>query len=409
MKKEILKDIKFDEKKGVYYFRKQVGGKRIYKQFTSKNKAYDFLSKFIKETQKKVDDGILLSKENMLIKQLFDEYISTKLCKEETLDKLKRNFKNYFNNIENSKLSAINVTFLRKWLKTIPEYLETKKISYVDNSVTYKKNRASLRWQCTCLMRQMLKFAVENRYMQPISSYWCEGIHRVARDSENINNKTMSYENTIKLIEFLDNYKNENAVTYREDGWTPDRVSFTCKVLIYTGVRFGELRALKVNDFNRGMFCKKECYVCTVSKQLNDKNKLTSLKNAYSFNGESRVVPLTSEVYAEFEDFFKKNNYDDDQFILDFNKTNSVPRRNSFPRVLNKYIAEAKKQNILPETVSEDLSNHSFRRTNTKYLYKVLNLPFEMAAKIQGHTVDVMLKNYIAIDNEEKNLSVFDI
>ena len=400
MKIEFNKIIKTNEKGG-YTVRKQFGGKRYLRSFKTKS-----------EAEQRKTNGIIVDKESMTLNALFLEYMDCKSCKKGTVKKYDQLFRLHFKELQQIKLSDINTVLLKKWLKNFNDYTIVRRRNYLTKTYTETTEKSTLKWRCVTVMRELLKYAVENKYMLPISSSWTQGVKHPKTSSDKIQAKTMGYTDTLKLIDFLKNktfIKSSYKFYDNIKTWTSDNLAFVCSVLLYTGVRFGELRALKVKDFHLGVFCGKECYICEVSKQMDDDDEIVPLKNSDTAEGFKRIVPLTAEVYKSFKEFFERNNYNDDQYILDFNNTGCVPRRNSFPRALNKYITIAKEMGVLSNSCSDDLSNHSFRRTNTKYFYKILGLPFEITAKIQGHAKEVMFQSYLMIDQEEQNLNVFSL
>lgn len=412
MKKLNDDDIKRNEKNGTYYFRKQIGGKRIFMSFKTKAEAEIALNKFLKDSNKKIANNISLVDEAMLVNNLFEEYISTKICKNSTKKVNICLYEKHFLSISKMKLADLKVSILQKWINSIEEYTTIKKRNYRKNEVIedVQLKKSTTRWKCVTLMRCMLNYAVENNYMQLIPHSWYKNVKKPIRDESKMEAKTLSYNDTIKLISFLKNDFEKYKTSFskiRKDGWTPERVAFLCELLLYTGVRYGEARALKVCDFKTGMYSGKFMNLVSITKQMDDEGNILPLKNSSVAEDGFRDIPLKPDVANIFYTFFKNNNYSDTQFILDFNKNGFTPRRNSFPRALKKYATIAKELGIISKNANLDLSNHSFRRTNTRYLYKILGLPLEVAAKIQGHTKEVMLKSYMMIDQEEKALDIF--
>ncbi len=397
--------IHYSEERKRWYFRKSFNGKRVYKSFKTKTQAIHVAKMVEQEIKRCKEAGLDCYKNQYTIENLYEEYKTIKFVKPSTLKGYEILFRLHFDLIKEEKLNTINVNKLRIWINSIPEYSTRIRRNHFTNTTSTTISKSGLRFKCVSLMRSMLKYATENKYCSLIPSSWYEGIKKPRRNDNKINQKTLSYKQTIELINVLENEDLKNLTKGKT--WDNNKVAFVCKVLLYTGVRYGEARALKKSDFHLGFFGSQSCYICEIKHQMDDEGNIVPVKNSDNADNGERIVPLTKEVYNGFMKFMAK--YDDNQYIFDFEGNGKTPRRNSFPRVLQKYIGLAKSKGLLPETFPQDISNHSFRRTNTKYLYKVLGLPFEVTAKIQGHTREVMLESYISIDQEEKTLSVFAI
>lgn len=137
--------------------------------------------------------------------------------------------------------------------------------------------------------------------------------------------------------------------------------------------------------------------------QIGDDNLVD---NTLKCNNPSREVRILKDVYDDLIAFLDKYNYSDDTLIFDFEKKGVPFRRQTISELIRREIRICKEQNLLPEDFIEFLSPHGFRYSNTIYLKNELNVPLELAAQNQGHTVSVMLDIYSRIDRDE-DLAIF--
>ena len=96
-----------------------------------------------------------------------------------------------------------------------------------------------------------------------------------------------------------------------------------------------------------------------------------------------------------FLNFFEKKQIPDDWFILGLGVKKMPMARHEFPRALNhRVIPYLKEHGYLEKAFPGTISNHSFRRANYFFL-KSLGLSFEQIAKLQGHSIEIMFKDYV--------------
>lgn len=211
--------------------------------------------------------------------------------------------------------------------------------------------------------------------------------------SERLENNYLTLEELTIFLNEVMKLPTENFRTIPQDFFC-----FMCSFLYYTGLRINEARGVRLSDFKEDRRGGNKNVYIHVSRQMEDGRYQTKeiLKNG---NG-SRKVFLKQENYNYFRSVFEKYDLKMNNYVFDCYKNDRPITRKVFSDMITRMIKLLKKNAKLPEGFPDVLTPHGFRYSNTLYLKK-LGLSVENIAKMQGHTVAVMLNIYTRSDKHE--------
>lgn len=258
-------------------------------------------------------------------------------------------------------VDKINENDIKKW----KEYLEDRHLN-----ITYKN-------KCYTVLNLIFSYGVKNNIIEENFLNKIDCFKRTQDDKQKIQDnepiRYITYEQFKKLISVIS-----------DDFW------YTFFNLLYfTGVRIGELQALKWSDINF------ENNTISITKTLTTKTagakwKLTSTKNL-----KNRIIDIDSNLSKNLFRFLnqqkKLSNFSYDWFVMG----NDQPlKENKINHNKEKYF---KKSNI------KEITNHEFRHSHVSLLINEYLKNdetdtakfFIMASKRMGHTIEVMTKTYL--------------
>ena len=246
-------------------------------------------------------------------------------------------------------------------------------------------------------MKNLLKIAFQNGFISHKVNIDLINLYKNTNSiSEKIENNYLNYDEFILFCNELLKLNYRECITMDKREFV-----FVLKFLYYTGTRINEARAVQVKDLITSIDkkTKNNIYYVLINKQLDeDKNEIKYiLKNGDTIG---RKVYIESKVYNDLTNDLNYFNLKNDDFIFDFSHENRPYNRRSISYNMKQFIAYLKNAKRLPSSFPDYLSPHGFRRSNTLYL-KQLGVSVELAAKMQGHSVSVMLNTYSRVDKNE--------
>lgn len=162
-------------------------------------------------------------------------------------------------------------------------------------------------------------------------------------------------------------------------GWENDIARIAFKTACLTGMRIGEIQALKVSSL------KGDCI--EVSESYSTKLKLVKCTK----NGKTRIVPYPEQIRKELE-FLSKDRGNDD-FLFSIDGKEPVCK----PQITN----ALKKQSLLAGIDDDGLTFHSTRYFFDSYLYLTAGVDKERIMKVIGHSSEDMFRHYLTIQKED--------
>ena len=271
----------------------------------------------------------------------------------------------FFNNY---KLHSIKINDISNWRNL----LDKEKIS------TRTKNKQ------ICYFKEFLIFAVD-----------CYSFNR------KIISKLQKFRNDIPTNKMSDS--EVNYITYEEyekfiNIVDNDFYKLMFEFLYYTGLRFGEFRALTWNniDLKNKTISIKESLTTKVKSEHkinNNKHIVLTPKTTNSV----RIVDLDDELVKKLNDHYQHEkkiyNFSNDMFI--FGNVKYIAET-TFRRTLNKYLDIANVKRITP---------HGFRHSHVSLLIHLGCDVYEVAERI-GDTVEMVLKTYYHMFPDKKKHTI---
>lgn len=338
-----------------YYFRKQKNGKR----YTSK--------KYLTRPEcEKAESKFILKTENPINKR-FD------LIAEDYFDYLKKNnkFSTYYTYIKpydkhiypffkSFYINNINTLTIREWAEKL------EKNGY---SVKYMNNIYNI-------LNNIFKFACKNYSLNsnPVETYGCFKTKNDKVIDDNKKLRTISLDDFNKFVSVIPDTELEYKTLFY--------------MLFYTGMRKGEIQALKWSDIN---FNKNEIKVnkTIFSRTIKD-TSITSTKN-----NTNRIIKISKALKDILEEYYKKqkeySDYNDNWFV--FGSTRFMPSTN----------IDRHKHKYFEQSGVHEITIHEFRHSHVSLLINEYIKSgqtdttkfFLMMSNRMGHTVDVMQKTYM--------------
>ena len=381
---ECIKGI-FKLKNGNWKCDKIYNGVRITKICSTKNEILTFLKQKILEIDNMKNEKLDSFSKVPTLQEIFDLYKISHNWSLNTIKKGNGYFNTYFDDFKDKPVSYINNNILLNWITSINNLINTGKIK-----IEYAN-------KILRLMKNLLKIAFQNGFISHKINIDLINLYKNTNSiSEKIENNYLNYDEFILFCNELLKLNYRECITMDKREFV-----FVLKFLYYTGTRINEARAVQVKDLITSIDkkTKNNIYYVLINKQLDeDKNEIKYiLKNGDTIG---RKVYIESKVYNDLTNDLNYFNLKNDDFIFDFSHENRPYNRRSISYNMKQFIAYLKKAKRLPSSFPDYLSPHGFRRSNTLYL-KQLGVSVELAAKMQGHSVSVMLNTYSRVDKNE--------
>ncbi len=381
---ECIKGI-FKLKNGNWKCDKIYNGVRITKICSTKNEILTFLKQKILEIDNMKNEKLDSFSKVPTLQEIFDLYKISHNWSLNTIKKGNGYFNTYFDDFKDKPVSYINNNILLNWITSINNLVNTGKIK-----IEYAN-------KILRLMKNLLKIAFQNGFISHKINIDLINLYKNTNSiSEKIENNYLNYDEFILFCNELLKLNYRECITMDKREFV-----FVLKFLYYTGTRINEARAVQVKDLITSIDkkTKNNIYYVLINKQLDeDKNEIKYiLKNGDTIG---RKVYIESKVYNDLTNDLNYFNLKNDDFIFDFSHENRPYNRRSISYNMKQFIAYLKNAKRLPSSFPDYLSPHGFRRSNTLYL-KQLGVSVELAAKMQGHSVSVMLNTYSRVDKNE--------
>jgi len=207
----------------------------------------------------------------MTVQQLFEKYIAVKMyeLRESTLDKNKRNYKLYIKpTMENARLDKLSVDLLQGWKLSIEEkglLLATKKNAY-------------------SIFRALLNFAVKMEYMTR------NPLNKVGNFIDVLGSKSKIRIYTAdEFKKYIKTTKRLAAEKQLKEGDLSEWDFYVFfSIAFYTGLRKGEIHALKWSDINGSLLSVNR----SITQKLKGEDRETPPKNSSSQRTLQIPIPL---------------------------------------------------------------------------------------------------------------------
>jgi len=231
--------------------------------------AKDLERQLISEMKSKGENSV----KNLTVEQLFEKCAATKKfeVRESTLDKQKRNFNLYvMPKVGNIHIDKLNTSTLQDWKQSVEEKglsLSTRKCAY-------------------SVFRAILNFAVKMEYLER------NPLLKVGNFKSTTGiKKEMSFYTAEQFTQFISTAKQlaaERQLKYRDLSEWDYYVFFS--IAFYTGLRKGEIHALKWSDIEDSILSVKR----SITQKLKGEDRETAPKNSSSIRTLQIPKPLTA-------------------------------------------------------------------------------------------------------------------
>ena len=346
----------------------------------------NIIERKIKEKITKIDNFIvnpeIKNVNKNKFKNIFLKYMEFTHNDFTTIKKKTIIFNIYFDELKDTYINKINNLTLESWYNKIYSYYKNGKIK------EDRFNRIISLMEKLISYAKMLDISIPNLNLAILIP-----LKKNRRRSEKTENNYVTHEELLIFTKAVNELNDNYFKTIPKDYFI-----FICEFLYYTGMRVNEALATKLKDFRDGDRLTASSYV-VVERQIVDNT--TIIKDNLKNGQDSRKVYLKKDIFKKFLNILE--NYkikDKESFIFDYKQTGIPISRKSFAYTLSKIIKILKEKNKLPITFPDILTPHGFRYSNTLYL-KQLGVSPTNAAKMQGHSVRVMLDTYARSDKTE--------
>lgn len=224
----------------------------------------------------------------------------------------------------------------------------------------------------------------------------CEGITLPENIQHEVSDIVFFNEQQRELI------KNE-AVRQYSSGTPVYRLGHAIIILMYTGLRIGELLALKWEDIDldkKTIVVNKNAVVAKISDNTGTHYKLTNQKSTKTKSG-NRILPMTEIARKSFVEISKING--DKEFVL-----SSKNNKQLSPRNINRMFHSILKQTGITKN-NETYGVHTLRHTFASMLFQN-GCDVKVVSEILGHSDTKITENiYIHLIQQQKIKAIEDI
>ena len=279
--------------------------------------------------------------------------------KQTTAKKYENILKNYvepFLDIDEDVKTALTASKLTDWLNKIQTIFEEKNVS--EKTIYNVKRR----------IKAMIDYAVQR---EKINKQILPEIRLTKPKFNQVDNRHLW---TIEERDlFVDYLKNTTEVFY------------IFYAILTRGLRFNEVRALKVNDIFTRHADQSQVYMVNIDKQTvnGSASKTTKPKTQQSY----RQIYITENVYDAVIEYAKKQNLNGDDFLFKSSSTQNIIESKALRKVFNDY-----KKQYTPGKLK--MTPHKFRHIFAIHALKKGKNVVEIAKHL-GNTPGVVFKDYV--------------
>lgn len=365
---------------------------RISFQRKSKQELIRDLKLKIKEIDNDIASEIIFSKKDEIITfdKLFDLYGKSRQWIPYTYHKQRLRFEKYFQEFINMPVKEITNNKIIQWTASIHE---------LRNKGQFQDHYAN---KLLRIMKGMLTIAKTECYcsnkISLLNITYCKNSSGSMR-SEKLENNYLTEQELNEMCEATLKLGEVEGSRINKEFFC-----FILKFLYYSGCRINEARAIKVKDITKTTErsvdgSKKNVFYILIQRQMEDNTNV--LKNQLKCAGDSdRRMYIKKDVFEMFERYIKKFKLKDDDYLFDYFKNGMPLTRKTIADAINNILKTIKKNKYVDDSFPKYLTPHGLRYSNTLYLKKI-GVSVEQAAKMQGHTVSVMLNFYSRVDKNE--------
>ncbi len=218
----------------------------------------------------------------------------------------------------------------------------------------------------------------------------CEGVTLPEHSKRVISNISFFTEDQCQLI------IKESTRTFK-NGKPVYRLGQSIVVLLFTGLRIGELLALTWSDIdfdNRTIDVNKNAVVAPVSTD-NKTSYLLINQNSTKTHSGNRIIPMSDPAYNALQEIYKING--DKKYVM-----SSSNGRQVTPRNINRMFHSILKQTGIATTIDEQCGVHTLRHTFASMLFKN-GEEVKTVSELLGHSDTKITENiYIHLIHKQK-------
>ena len=353
-------------------FRSDSGeGKQLTRVVYGSELAKDTERQLEEEIRNKHISEVLISK--MTVQKLFDEYTEIKQyeVRETTLDKIKRNFECYIlPTFKNVRIDNITVNLLQTWKIT----LEKKGLSLNSKKQAFSDFRA------------MINYAIKMEYLHK------NPLTKIGNFKDNSSvTQEMNFYTSQDFSLFIKAAKEIVTAKQAENNYLSEWDYYVFfNIAFYTGLRKGEIHALKWSDIDGSYLSVKR----SISQRLKGGDRETLPKNKSSIRTLQMPLPLIAVLNEHKERQKQLHNFSDDYRICGGERSlrnTSIQRRNE-----------------LYATTSglKVIRIHDFRHSHVSILaYEGINIQ-EIARRLGHSRIEITWNTYSHLYPQEEERAV---
>jgi integrase len=366
------------------YYRKQYEGMSTQKYFYGKTE------KEIKDKIKEFEKQNRTTNSKEISKISFGEYIENWLINIKQSDIKRRTYDGYEDTIKNQILNYNDYDLSSKQIGTLDkdifrEYYKALAKKY--SRAALQKNRV--------IINQCLDYAVEENH---IADNFVSKIKLPSEDRVAIKKKDVPFLSQEDMDKIYDESKRINTAGFNWGGKIGEKTyginSLAIVLMMYTGLRVGELTCLRYSDWNKAtneiIVRNNLSTIKNRDKKSDDDNNYIRVETTVKTDESERVVPLCDIAIEMLNEFEKLNpNHKPDDFIV-INKLGNVAGQRNLTRTLNAMLVRAGCE-------VQKCGLHSLRSSFGSYLI-LKGADIKVVSELMGHSdTQVTYNHYIKI------------